>query len=267
MRANAKIEHLIGAAAPLWAGEAEVVRTYLNSPKRTTQTDLLWLARQCFKEFWGSGVSKYDRGGVYFGILKKLIDLGPTIDVSTERAEILDVIDGLRAEFSHYCAFADAYDAIRPAGTPKMNPHNLEEWPEEHKLTALRYKHQDEHGAIGMRACRFTEGGYCSLFSEGMKRKGRGGVDEKIAQACALVYEDEFGHMLAGIAGIAEEGMSDAGWALMEKLVVEQLHQRIRMRNEQFSASLSEARIQAIYQGDIEPIEFDYAKAKLAATA
>src|SRR5207245_11437724 len=60
---RANIQRLIGVAAPLWAGEAEVVRAYWTSPGRSLRTDLLWLQRQCFKEFWGSGVGKYDRGG------------------------------------------------------------------------------------------------------------------------------------------------------------------------------------------------------------
>ena len=32
---------------------------------------------------------------------------------------------------------------------------------------------QREHGALGVRASRFTEGGYCTLFREGMRLKGR----------------------------------------------------------------------------------------------
>jgi hypothetical protein len=262
---NPRIEHLVAVAAPLWAGEAEVVRTYWTSPKRTAQTDLSWLARQCFKEFWGSGVSKYDRGGVFLGVMKKLIETAPAIDTTLDRSEVLDTLEGLKAEFSHYCAFADVYDEIRPAGTPKLNPHVLEPWPEEDALTALRYQHQDEHGAIGMRACKFTEGGYCTLFSEGMALAGKGGIDEKIAAACALVYEDEFGHMLAGMTGITDAGLKDADWQLIETLVVAQLQKRIYMRNGQFGYPLAEARIQAIFRGDIKPIAFDYAKAKLAA--
>ena len=258
-----RVRKLIAMASPLWAGEAEVVRTYWSSPERSRESDMQWLARQSFKEFWGSGVSKYDRGGVFFGTLKTVQGLGPTIDLTTDRHEVLGVLEGLWAEFSHYCAFADAYDAIRPAGTAKMNPHNLVAWPEEDALTALRYQHQDQHGAVGMRACKLTEGGYCTLFSEGMKLKGRGGIDDKIADACSLVYEDEFGHMLAGITGIAEEGMTAADWDLMERLVCEQMERRIHMRNGQFSHPLSEARIQAIMRGDIEPIKFDYEKAQL----
>src|SRR5687767_8307199 len=49
---NSNLRRVIDVATPLWAGEAEVVRTYWTSPKRTIETDLLWLKRQCFKEFW-----------------------------------------------------------------------------------------------------------------------------------------------------------------------------------------------------------------------
>ena len=258
---NPDIRRLIDVAAPLWAGEAEVVSTYWSSPKRTRDTDLLWLRRQCFKEFWGSGVSKYDRGGVVLGQLKEVIANGNAIDVSLDRHEILGVIESVKAEFSHYCAFADLYDELRPAGTPKLNPNILEPWPEEDALTALRYKHQDEHGAIGMRACKFTEGGYCTLFSAGMALKGRPGVDGRIAIACAKVFDDEFEHMLAGIAGIAEENLTAADWKLMERLVTAQLMARIRMRNAQFSFPLSQERIAAIGRGEIPPIRFNYERA------
>jgi hypothetical protein len=261
----ANIRRLIGVAAPLWAGEAEVVSTYWSSPKRTRDTDLLWLRRQSFKEFWGSGVSKYDRGGVVLGQLKEVLAKGAEIDVSIDRHEILEVLEGIKAEYSHYCAFADLYDELRPAGTPKLNPQVLEPWPEEDALTALRYRHQDEHGALGMRACKFTEGGYCTLFSAGMALKGRPGVDGKIALACAKVYDDEFEHMLGGIAGIAEENLGAADWQLMERLVTEQLKARIRMRNAQFSLPLGNERIAAIERGEIRPIEFDYARARFAA--
>ncbi len=265
MDSLSNIRRLVNASAPYWAGEAEVVRTYWTSPVRTASTDLLWLSRQCFKEFWGSGASKFDRGGVFLGTLRNLAEKTPDIDVTLGRHEVLDALEGLKAEFSHYVAFADLYDSIRPAGSPNLNPSVLREWPEEAALTALRYRHQDQHGAIGMRACKFTEGGYCTLFSEGMTLKGRGGIDDKIAAACALVYEDEFGHMLAGIADIGKERLSEADWRLLETLVVEQLRQRILMRDAQFSHPVSEQRIQAIFRGEIEPLAFDYEKAQLAA--
>src|SRR5947209_4064073 len=104
--ALAQIRGLIETATPLWAGEAEVVRSYWRSPKRTRDTDLAWLARQCFKEFWGSGVGKYDRGGVVPGQLRRLAENILEVDTSLDRHEALAILDGIRAELSHYCAFA-----------------------------------------------------------------------------------------------------------------------------------------------------------------
>jgi hypothetical protein len=262
---NSNLRRVIEIATPLWAGEAEVVRTYWSSPKRNLESDLAWLSRQCFKEFWGSGVTKFDKGGIVPGSLKRLSEQTANIDTSIDRHEFLDALEGVKAEFSHYTFFADLYDAMRPQGTPKIHPNMLGEWPEEHELTAMRYRHREAHGTIGLRASQTTEGGYCTLFSEGMKLKGRPGFDGMIAEACSKVYEDEFEHMLVGIAGVAEEGLTDADSKLLATLIVEQLKQRIRMRNAQFSYPLSEERVQAIYRGDIRPLEFDYERAQLAA--
>ena len=260
---NSNLRRVIEAAAPLWSGEAEVVATYFRSPQRTLETDLLWLRRQCFKEFWGSGVARFDRGGIVPGSLGRLAEQAANVDTSISRHEFLDALETVRAELSHYVYFADLHDALRPAGTPKLHPGMLEEWPEEKELTALRFRHREKHGAIGMRACKTSEGGYCTLFSEGMKLAGRPGVDGRIAQACSKVYDDEFAHMLSGIAGTASGDLSGSDWNLLQRLLVEQLKQRIRMRNAQFSYPLTEARVAAIYRGDIEPIRFDYERAGL----
>jgi hypothetical protein len=175
MSVDANLARLIDLAAPYWAGEAEVVRTYWSAPIRTRETDCRWLARQCFKEFWGSGVSKMDRGGVVLGAMKNILSRAADIDVTIDRYELLDWIEGIKAEFAHYCAFADCYDALRRESAPKLSPAQLESWPEEDTLTQLRFRHQAEHGALGLRACKFTEGGYCALFAEGKALAGRGG--------------------------------------------------------------------------------------------
>ena len=59
---NDNLRDLIEASAPLWAGEAEVVRTYFNAPSRNAETDRAWLRRQCFKEFYGSGYGEPEHG-------------------------------------------------------------------------------------------------------------------------------------------------------------------------------------------------------------
>ena len=82
-----------------------------------------------------------------------------------------------------------------------------------------------------------------------------------IAEACASVYEDEFGHMLKGIVGLDAEGLSAAEWATLKRMVLEQLRGRIHMRNAQFGAPLAGAALERALGGRGDPIAFDYAKA------
>ena len=267
MTLSANLTKLIDLSAPLWAGEAEVVRTYWDSPVRNHETDLLWLRRQCSKEFNGTGIGEYKNLGVFMGPVTELGEIFSKIDIGeggVDRRYALELIETLHDEFEHYNRFADVYDAISGADTSPMNPHQLETWDEDAKLTSTRHRHNKEHGALGVRASRFTEGGYCTLFREGMRLKGRGGIDDMIAKACTKVFEDEFGHMLEGIAGLDNEDWSAEQFALMGDLVEEQLHLRVYMRNAEFSFPLSDDRVRAIFAGDIEPERFDYARAEMA---
>ncbi len=263
MALNENLKKLIEVSAPLWAGEAEVVRTYWDSPVRTPQTDLLWLGRQCLKEFNGKGLGEYRDLGIFLGPLTEIMESFTKIDSGVDRHHVLGLIETIHDEFTHYCLFADVYDAIRDENTAPLDPHGLATWDDDEVLSDMRHKHNHTHGAIGVRASHFTEGGYCTLFREGMRLKGRGGTDDLIAEACRRIYDDEFGHMLAGIAGLDAERMPDADYALMTGLVVEQLRARIRMRNSEFSYPLSDDRVAAIQRGEIEPEPFDFARAEV----
>jgi hypothetical protein len=263
MEASPKLRALVDLNAPFWAGEAEVVRSYWSWAERSRETDRAWLAYQCFKEMWGSSVG-YGRG-LFMEPLKKMEPMFPKIDTEVDRHKVLDLAETLHSEFAHYVAFADAYDAMRAPGEPKLIPAALTSWPAEDRLGTLRHEHRQRHGEIGWRAGQFTEGGYCTLFAEGMKLAGNGGRDALIAAACARVYEDEFDHMLKGVVGLDDETMSAADWDLLGALTVAQLKLRIEMRNEQFGHPLGQARIEAIQRGEIEPLAFDWARAQIAA--
>ena len=267
MALSANLQKLIDISAPLWAGEAEVVKTYFNSPIRSRDNDLLWLRRQCSKEFNGTGIGDFKNLGVFMGPITELGEIFPRIDAGeggVDRRYALELIEMLHDEFDHYIRFADVYDAIKGTDTPPMNPHALETWDEDAELTRVRHHHNEVHGKLGVRASRFTEGGYCALFREGMRLKGRGGVDDMIAKACTKVYEDEFGHMLEGILGLDKEGWSNSELELMGNLVVEQLRLRIHMRNAEFSYPIGEERVAAIFANEIEPEKFDYERAEAA---
>jgi hypothetical protein len=264
------LRRVIEANSRLWAGEAEVFRTYWTWDKRTRETDRQWLAYQCYKEVW-SVITGDPSEGLFMGTLKRIEKMFPKIDDEIDRHTVLDEAEGLWAEFAHYCAFADAYDAMGKPGEAKMNPRLVKGrgWKADEELGRVRHDHRKTYGEIGEISCKFTEGGYCTLFSEGMKLSanpaGHDGRDGIIAEACGKVYDDEFGHMLKGVVGIDKLGLTAEQWALFEKITVEQLKMRILMRNDQFGKPLSDKRIREIFAGDIKPIAFDYEQAKLAA--
>ena len=264
MPVHQDLKDVIDAAMPLFAGEAEVVRTYFDWSGRTPETDRKWIAHQCFKEFYGSGYGEPEHGIlVEWG--RQMIDKRPELDRGMDRHEMLHLVEGIYAEYHHYCLFADIYDSLGAPGEAPLIPSALENWTEGKVLDDYRLDLRMTHGDLGQAAMDFTEGGYCTLYAEGAKLKGRGGIDDRIAAACQIVYDDEVGHMLKGVVALGDYDLDPAGWAMVRDKVVGQLQRRINMRNGQFSYPLSQDRIAAICAGDIDPIEFDYSIMEKAA--
>jgi hypothetical protein len=169
-------------------------------------------------------------------------------------------------ELAHYCAFADLYDTLRRPAEPPLTFASLRDdwaWKENTDLAMLRRIHRDRHGPIGARACALTEGGYGTIFVEGMGLRGRGGVDDLIADTCAAIYEDELTHMEVGLAGLDEAELTGDEWALLTELTVEQLRLRIPMRNVQFGNVMSPERVREIQAGAAGPMPLDYGRARL----
>jgi len=249
-----KLQRLIDSNARLWAAEAEIVRNYWDSSVRTTETDILWLRRQMYKEFWDGFFPPFDN------VISKMDLLERTVS----RNDFLNAAEIMYEEFVHYCLFAEVHDKLNNG--PLIHPQQLREsgnWKENMGLMNLRSEHKKHHPALGPRAHYFTEGGYCTLYSEGMKLKGRGGTDDMIANACVRVYDDEFDHMLIGIANM-DDDLNEDECRLLEELTAEQMRYRIHMRNAQFSFPVSDKRVDELCNGILEPMEFDYQRAGFA---
>ena len=128
MAISPRLRELIDRSAKMWAAEAEVVRTYFQSQTRNRETDRAWLARQCFKEIWGSGLTGRNESLIQ-GWSRQLIEWFPKIDQSgnggVNRYEVLEIAEALHEEFEHYCLFADAYDAMAANDEPRITPMGL----------------------------------------------------------------------------------------------------------------------------------------------
>jgi hypothetical protein len=238
---------LIDVAARYFTGEEEIARTYFDSPRRSAETDRLWLRRQCYKEIWGSGVGDAKRG-LFLNDVALLSDVFPRIDREIDRHAVLASIDNLRTEFSHYCLFADIHDSL---GADRLDPQGLESWPADRELARLRYDCRRRLGRRGDRIVRFTEGGGGGMYLAGMKLEGRSELDDRIARACEQVYRDEIGHMRAGQRELEREEIGSGGWSEVVAAIRAILLQRLQMRNEQFGCPVPADRIHAIDAGEI----------------
>jgi hypothetical protein len=264
MPVSEDLRRLIAANAPLWAGEAEIVRTYWTAPSRTRETDKSWLKYQCWKEYVGVAMFPGETKDVALvtGLAATLREQVPHLDITVDRHDLRDEIEKVYAEFTHYCLFADVYDSLLEKDEPRINANQLTVWPEEDALAKFRARIRKSSEPWLARATSFTEGGYCTLYSEGAKLKDRPGTDGRIGRACQKVFDDEFGHMMHGVVGHEMNDMSPRDWRELIDVTCQILRLRLYMRNAQFSHPLTERRIQEIIDGKIEPIAFDYARAE-----
>lgn len=256
MDVNSNLRQLISRCESLWAAEAEVFATYWTWPRRTTATDRVWLLRQMYKELHDGVMPSLDK--VHDGVRH----VGSPCGRATFRQEL----DNIREEFEHYVGFARIYESLLARGEPPASVAVILRdgaWPENDALMYLRADHCARHGDLGERARRFTEGGYCTLFSEGRKLAGGSELDNRIAATCERIFDDEFDHMLGGIADFirSDRELTDDEWRLLTDLSTDQLRQRVYMRNAQFSNVVSPHRLQQIVNGACAPIPFDYARA------
>jgi hypothetical protein len=234
---------LLEYASRWWAGESEVARTFFSEP-RSKEEHLRWLRLQACKEL------QPRPHGIIIRLVDQLKGSYSDLERTVDRTDYMNTIEFLLEEFRHYVLFADVIDSLTGS---RITPEELAqyEYPEEQKLRGLRQRYMEEHGALARGASGFCEGGGASIFFEG-RQIGGDPVSDAVAAACDSVYRDEVDHASHGIDGLIHVAQTDAEWALAREMVEQISRQRLRMRNEQFGAPLSEARIEEIAQGNID---------------
>jgi len=246
---DARLDELVAIAAPYWAGEAEVVRTYFGRP-RSKQDDIRWLRAQAWKEFFGQ--LEGDPNGLVWGPINELRDSYPPIGRDA-RHRFLHVAEELYEEFHHYAMLADILDELE--GRP-VSPEELRPCAEDARLTELRKQNAVREGDLGVLANKFTEGGGSGMYIAGSQITG-GELEQRIAAAFRTIVGDEIGHMQSGARGLSRLIKTDRDWENVKRMVADVSRQRVRMRNDMFGNPLSEDRLREIDEGKIEPLNRD----------
>jgi len=248
------LHRLIARNAPLWGGEAEVVRSYFDSPHRDRGSDRRWVLRQLYKEY---------RDGIA-PLVNAIHGALPQLEHGVTREWLRDVTGMLHEGAGHYLLFAGLMERLSDGAEATPGPDRLEAigaWLGNDALRELRNRHCHEHGMLGHRGCQFTERGYCTLYSKGRRRKSRGGDDDAIADVCAIIHDEEFESTLLDIADLDAAGFVEAQWKQLGEMTVEPMSLRIRMRNAQFGLPVPTWRISELCAGDADPLPFDEALA------
>lgn len=229
---------LAAAAAPLWAGEAEITRSYFEGGKRTRESDLSWLRAQAFKEtrhlrdldpvlqreYWESGAIARHPGG--------------------ERAAQI-----LQEEMKHYGLLAALISRL--SGKPVV-ADELRGLEEDRRLQELRAGFRRSGGPLERATVTFTEGGGGSMYSV-LSGLDADDFDRAIASAFREIHADEVIHGPMQIHRIAEHARDAGDWRRCREMAVAICRQRLRMRNEMFGYPLSSVRLAEIEDGEIEP--------------
>lgn len=235
---------LVDSVAPLWAGEAEITRSYFEGDGRSPESDLFWLRAQAFKE------------------TRHLRDLPAEIQREyRETGSVAVHPDGegagkiLREEMKHYRLLADLIEKLD--GSPVVIDA-LGGLEEDRKLQALRARYREQGGELARATVTFTEGGGGSMYSV-LSSLGESELDRGIAAAFREIHADEVIHGPMQVFRIARRARSDQDWARCREMAVAICRQRLRMRSEMFGWPLSELRLHEIESGKIEawpiPIE------------
>ena len=235
MNTRARMQELVAVAAPSWAGEAEIVTTYLAA-HRSPARDLVWLKAQAWKE------TRLLR--VLSPAARATFAANGTVVAHPEGAPAEKFVE----EMKHFRLIAEIIEAL--TGT-RVALEDLDELAEETRLQALRAPFRS--GTAFERALvDFTEGGGGAIYAV-LGRLDRDALDRRIAAAFREIHDDEIFHGPAEIHTIARLARDDHDWRRAAVIVAAICRQRLRMRNEMFGAPLSDSRLEQIAAGAIEP--------------
>ena len=237
-----RLDSLLDAVAPCWAGEALIARRYLAGEHRTAARDVQWIGFQIFKERTGGGVYG-GPGATVATILHSAAVRAAEISLGTPPEDIEQVLGDLQFaldELRHMTQFIRLYTLA--GGDAHRSIESLGKLESAGQLAALR--HELRSTPIGRTAVELSEGGGLGLHF-GMQEHfrispPRDAADLEIARLTDVILADETHHMLTRFRSILDLDDSERTWQSLANHLVAICSQKLRERNEQFSFPLPE---------------------------
>ena len=255
---------LATVAAIFAAGEDEIAAAYFKWDQRDNEKEVIWLTKQAGRELEST-----------FTGLKEIVDkVGGDISSSdqywvdkwtgdVDRHWLEENLYRTKQELNHgnFCVDVvewltgetlDMKEVVRRYNrwTPDPSLPDMTEWVRLAELFKEQEARQESWARL-INSQGLLEGGSCGLFYAATQLKGSE-LNDRLAAGFQIVLNDERGHGPANVHHIAHAFDTDEAVGGAKALMVERGLQRLRMRNEQFSYPIDEARIQEIAQGKID---------------
>lgn len=230
-------QELLNAALPYWEAEAEIAKRFFNA-NPSKEDHVFWLKAQLWKEL-------HPVDGYFNGIHKELTamaEMFPRIEKDVERHHFAFLLQQMLEEFNHYVLFADILEHL--TGNKIDVAADTVQLSEEKKLQELRRGYVTSGSPIDKSAVLFTEGGGAALFREGANVKG-GKLEEMIAKAMKIIYDDEKDHFREGARESAELVSTREDAERMKATIRDVSRQRVAMRLEMFKNPMTQSEIDA----------------------
>lgn len=255
---------LATVAAIFAAGEAEIADAYFHWDRRDREKEVIWLTKQAGRELEST-----------FTGLKEIVEkVGGEIGKSdqywvdkwagdVDRHWLEENLYRTKQELNHgnFCVdivewltgdTLDIKEVVRRYNrwTPDPSLPDMKEWVRLAELFREQEARQEPWARL-INSQGLLEGGSCGLFYAASQLSGSE-LNDRLAAGFEIVLNDERGHGPANVYHIAHAFDTEEAVNGAKALMVERGVQRLRMRNEQFSYPMDEARIQEIAQGKID---------------
>lgn len=246
------------------AGEAEIATACFKSPKRTRQTDALWLEKQAgrelestftmFKEVMDAVGRDMGRSGQYWvDNIKDGIDLHwmeeflfkvkQELNHGNHCIDILEKITGKPANVKEIIRKFNRWN-------PDPSVPNNVEWCKLAKLFQEQ-EARTEPWAKLITSEGLLEGGSCGMFYAASLLRGNE-IDDLIGRAFHVVLIDERGHGPANLFSVEKYVKTEEDLKGAMDMLRARAMGRLLMRNEQFDHPLTDKRLGDIMDGEVD---------------